>query len=112
MPPSCDPPITSAAPREHRAVRYRPTAQGNGGADVRSGRPDCRYAIARRPVQHHRERVLDRILGEVDLPEEPDHGGHRTAELGPEDRPIVSSARTASGLAVVPERADFDRRPD
>ena len=70
---------------------------------VAGGRGDPAPGFGGRPVAGqravgHDERLLDRLLGEVDVTEEADQGGDDPAGLGPEDPPRSS----VGGHAVAP----------
>ena len=86
-------------PRLRAVVMIQPAGLG--------GRPVVGPAL-----QRDHEGVLDRFLGEVDVAEEADQGGHRSSRLGAED-PLdvgrVHWARARSGLGLVLERAHLDR---
>ena len=60
------------------------------------------------------EGVLDRLLGEVDVAEEADQGGHRSSRLGAEDPLDVGRAgrrMPGQSLGLVLEGPDLDRAP-
>ena len=79
-----------------------------------------RQAVARPCAQGDGERLLDCVLGEVDVAEDADQGGDRSAGLlaeDPADRGLVepgmaSMSSSLSGLGYVSERADLDRLRD
>src|SRR5213075_538626 len=79
-----------------------------------------RQAVARPCAQGDGERLLDCVLGEVDVAEGADQGGDRSAGLlaeDPADRRFVEpgygvDVLSLSGLGYVSEGADLDRLRD
>jgi hypothetical protein len=51
-------------------------------------------------VQGDRERLLHRILGDVDVTEDADQGGHRSAGLLAEDPADLGLVEVGCGVAV------------
>jgi len=69
----------------------------------RCGDPAARVrwqAIPRPDAKRQCERILNRVLGDLDLPEDPDQGGHRPAGLLAEDladRGLIHTRRCVAG---------------
>ena len=99
----------SAAGRLPAQPVDRPVA---GGGDDPAGR--ARRQAGRRPALHGRgERVLDRLLGDVDVAEDADQDGHRAAVLRAEDPLDLGGGQGRhagrSVLGRVLERPHLDR---
>jgi hypothetical protein len=57
-------------------------------------------AIAGPHLERHREGLLNRVLGEIDVAEDADQGGYGATELGTEDRTDLGLLELGSGAAV------------
>jgi hypothetical protein len=97
------------AGREHRqlAERLPPARLAAQPVDgmVAGGRGDPaarvgRHALARPPAQGDRERLLHGVLGEVDVTEDPDQGGHRLAGLLAEDPAHLGAVEPGRGVSA------------
>ena len=74
--------------------RAPPRRRGDPAARVRW------QAVPRPDAQRQRERILDRVLGDLDLPEDPDQGSHGPAGLlaeDPADRGLPHTCRGNPG---------------
>jgi len=74
--------------------RAPPRRRGDPAARVRW------YAVPRPDAKRQRERILDCVLGDLDLPEDPDQGGDRPAGLlaeDPADRGFPDTCRGTAG---------------
>src|SRR6266851_4628458 len=74
--------------------RAPPRGGGDPAARVRW------QAVPRPEAKRQRERILDRVLGDLDLPEDPDQGGHGPAGLlaeDPADRGLIHTRRCVAG---------------
>jgi hypothetical protein len=61
-----------------------------------------RQAVARPLRQRRRERVLERLLGQVEVAEHPDQGGQDPARLGPVEALDLRSRAAAPGWLTGP----------
>jgi NAD(P)-dependent dehydrogenase (short-subunit alcohol dehydrogenase family) len=94
------PPRVSTQPVDRTA----PSRRGDPAARVR------RQPVPRPDPQRQRERVLDRVLCQVDLPEHPDHSGQRPAGLRTKDPADLAHAAWTRTWSVSRDRLDLGRR--
>jgi hypothetical protein len=113
-------------PRSIRLLEHREILEQLAASDVaaqpvdrapprRRGDPAARVgwqAVPRPAAKRHRERVLHGVLGDLDLPEEPDQGGHGPAGLlaeDPADRGLPDGAGALAHEPVHPVRIGCPR---
>jgi hypothetical protein len=83
--------------RVARVARALASDAIDGAVARRGGDPRARVvrrAVDRPALERGDERVLDRLLSEVDVAEEADQGGDGSSRLAPEDRRYVLQAVT------------------